>query len=73
MSQHQNYDYVIAGAGSAGCAIAVGVFAFSAPSAEHLVNITRSLKPGGIAIVTVNGKTWQEVDRESKLNGFDQA
>jgi predicted TPR repeat methyltransferase len=53
-------------------AIAVGVFAFSVPSAEHLVNITRSLKPGGVAIVTVNGKAWREVDWESKLEGFEQ-
>ncbi len=53
-------------------AISVGVFAFSVPSAEHLVNITHSLKPGGIAIVTVNGKAWREVDWESKLADFDQ-
>lgn len=53
-------------------AISVGVFAFSVPSAEHLVNITRSLKPDGIAIVTVNGKAWREVDWESKLEGFEQ-
>jgi predicted TPR repeat methyltransferase len=53
-------------------AIAVGVFAFSVPSAEHLVNITRSLKPGGVAIVTVNGKAWREVDWASKLEGFEQ-
>jgi predicted TPR repeat methyltransferase len=52
-------------------AIAVGVFAFSVPSAEHLVNITCSLKPGGIALVTVNGKAWQEVDWPAKLDGFD--
>jgi len=53
-------------------AIAVGVFAFSVPSAEHLVNITRSLKVGGIAIVTVNGKAWEEVEWESRLKGFNQ-
>lgn len=53
-------------------AISVGVFAFSVPSAEHLVNITRSLRPGGVAIVTVNGKAWREVDWESKLANFDQ-
>jgi len=53
-------------------AIAVGVFAFSVPSAEHIVNITRSLKVGGIAIVTVNGKAWKEVDWESKLVGFNK-
>lgn len=53
-------------------AISVGVFAFSVPSAEHLVNITRSLRPGGIAIVTVNGKAWREVDWESKLEDFEQ-
>lgn len=52
-------------------AIAVGVFAFSVPSAEHLVNITCSLKPGGIALVTVNGKAWHEVDWPAKLDGFD--
>lgn len=53
-------------------AIAVGVFAFSVPSTEHIVNITRSLKVGGIAIVTVNGKAWKEVDWESKLVGFNK-
>ncbi len=53
-------------------AISVGVFAFSVPAAEHLVNITCSLKPGGIAIVTVNGKAWRQVDWEAKLEGFNQ-
>ena len=53
-------------------AIVVGVFAFSVPSAEHIVNITRSLKVGGVAIVTVNGKAWKEVDWESKLADFNQ-
>jgi len=53
-------------------AIAVGVFAFSVPSAEHLVNITVSLKPGGLALVTVNGKAWHDVDWPAKLQGFEQ-
>lgn len=53
-------------------AIAVGVFAFSVPSAEHLVNITRGLKPDGIALVTVNGKAWMEVDWGSRLDGFNR-
>lgn len=53
-------------------AISVGVFAFSVPSAEHLVNITRSLRLGGTAIVTVNGKAWKEVDWKSRLDGFNQ-
>ena len=53
-------------------AIAVGVFAFSIPSAEHLVNITRSLRPGGIAVITVNGKAWREVGWEAKLDGFNE-
>ena len=53
-------------------AIVVGVFAFSVPSAEHLVNITGCLKPGASALVTVNGKAWQEVDWPAKLDGFDQ-
>ena len=52
-------------------AISVGVFAFSVPSAEHLVNITSSLNPGGRAFVTVNGKAWNEVDWESKLENFN--
>ena len=53
-------------------AIAVGVFAFSVPSAEHLVNITGCLKPGGIALVTVNGKAWRDVDWPAKLENFEQ-
>ncbi len=51
-------------------AISVGVFAFSVPSVEHLVNITCSLRPGGIALVTVNGKAWKEVDWEFRLKDF---
>jgi predicted TPR repeat methyltransferase len=53
-------------------AIVVGVFAFSQPSAEHLVNITCSLKSDGVALVTVNGKAWREVDWPAKLEGFDE-
>ena len=53
-------------------AIAVGVFAFSVPSAQHLVNITGALKPGGLALVTVNGKAWRDVDWPAKLEDFDQ-
>ena len=53
-------------------AVSVGVFAFSEPSAEHLINIMHSLKVGGIAVVTVNGKAWKEVHWESKLEGFEQ-
>ena len=52
-------------------AISVGVFAFSVPAAEHLVNITCGLHPGGIALVTVNGKAWHEVDWPTQLEGFD--
>ena len=53
-------------------AVAVGVFAFSLPSAEHLVHLTNCLKPGGIATVTVNGKAWREVDWPKKLEDYDQ-
>jgi predicted TPR repeat methyltransferase len=53
-------------------AIAVGVFAFSGLSAEHLVNITACLKPGAFALITVNGKAWREVDWPAKLEGFEQ-
>jgi predicted TPR repeat methyltransferase len=53
-------------------AISVGVFAFSVPSVVHLVNITSALKPGGLALITVNGKAWKDVDWESKLEGFNR-
>ena len=53
-------------------AIAVGVFAFSVPSAEHLVNITAALKPGGYALITVNGKAWRDVGWPGKLDDFDR-
>jgi predicted TPR repeat methyltransferase len=53
-------------------AIVVGVFSFDQPSAEHLINITGALKPGGIALVTVNGKAWHEVDWPARLEKFDQ-
>ncbi|MCP4332755.1 MAG: methyltransferase domain-containing protein [Gammaproteobacteria bacterium] len=53
-------------------AIVVGVFAFSVPSAEHLVNITCSLKPDGVALVTVNGKAWREADWPARLECFDE-
>lgn len=53
-------------------AIVVGVFSFDQPSAEHLVNITGALKPGGVALVTVNGKAWRDVDWPARLDKFDQ-
>ena len=53
-------------------AISVGVFSFSHLSAERLPNITSSLKLGAIALVTINGKAWREVDWESKLRNFNQ-
>jgi predicted TPR repeat methyltransferase len=52
-------------------AIAVGVFAFSIPSAEHLVNVTRCLQIGGYALITVNGKAWNEVNWPEKLEDFE--
>lgn len=52
-------------------AIAVGVFSFSVPSAEHLVNITDCLRPGGFAFITVNGKAWREVDWPAKIERLD--
>ena len=53
-------------------AIAVGVFSFNLPSAEHLANITCALKPGGYALVTVNGKAWRDVDWPAKLEHFEE-
>jgi predicted TPR repeat methyltransferase len=54
-------------------AIVVGVFAFSEPSAEHLVNVTACLKPHAIALVTVNGKAWHDAGWAARLDGFDRS
>jgi len=53
-------------------AIAVGLFGFNEPSAEHLVNITCALKAGGLALVTVNGKAWRETEWETRLDCLNQ-
>ena len=50
--------------------IAVGLFAFSVPAAEHLVNVVNCVKRGGPAIVTVNGKAWVERDWPKQLDHF---
>ena len=50
--------------------IAVGVFAFSVPNAEHLANVVNCNKPGGPALVTVNGKAWREKDWSEQLERF---
>jgi len=44
-----------------------GVFGFGPPYPEHLKHLTAVLKPGGYAIVTVNGKGWIEKDWEQAL------
>jgi len=53
-------------------AIVVGVFSFDQPSANHLVNITSALNRDAVALVTVNGKAWREIDWPSRLDNFEQ-
>ncbi|MFT5113219.1 MAG: putative TPR repeat methyltransferase [Parasphingorhabdus sp.] len=52
--------------------ISVGVFGFSPSSAEHLMNVINCNKKGGPAIVTINGKAWQEKDWVGQLQRFKQ-
>lgn len=44
--------------------LSVGVFGFGPPDAEHIRHLTAAVKPGGLVILTVNGKGW--IDRNWK-------
>ncbi len=44
-----------------------GVFGFGPPYPEHIKNTLDVLKPGGIAVHTVNGAGWQDANWEEKL------
>ena len=44
-----------------------GVFGFGPPHPEHLGIVMDVLKPGGLAIITVNGKGWDDLNWEEKL------
>ena len=42
--------------------ISVGVFGFGPPDPEHIRHLTAAVKPGGLVILTVNGKGWVDKD-----------
>ncbi|MEM9278073.1 MAG: methyltransferase domain-containing protein [Pseudomonadota bacterium] len=44
-----------------------GVFGFGPPHTEHLPHLVKAAKPGGLVILTVNGKGWADMDWETKL------
>lgn len=46
---------------------ASGVFGFGPPHPEHLGILIDALVPGGLAVLTVNGKGWDECGWEEKL------
>ncbi len=44
-----------------------GLFGFGPPDPEHLHLLLNVLKPGGTAVITVNGKGWDDKDWENRL------
>ena len=48
--------------------IAVGVFGFNTPSFEHLGHLTDCLVLNGYAVVTVNGKAWDDNNWQKRIN-----
>jgi len=50
--------------------IAVGVFGFNTPSFEHLGHLTDCLVLNGYAVVTVNGKAWDDNNWQKRINEF---
>ncbi len=44
-----------------------GVFGFGPPHPEHLHHLLNILKPGGYAVITVNGKGWVETNWPENL------
>jgi len=46
---------------------ACGVFGFGPPHPEHIHHLVEVLKPGGLAMLTVNGKGWIDMDWDIKL------
>lgn len=47
--------------------IAVGVFGFGPPDPVHIPFLVGAAKPGGLVILTVNGKGWIDRDWETQL------
>ena len=47
--------------------ISVGLFGFGPPLVEHLHHLRDVIKPGGLGLITVNGRGWVEADWEHAL------
>ncbi len=47
--------------------ISVGVFGFGPPDPKHIRHLIAVTKPGGLVIITVNGKGWVDKDWENIL------
>ncbi len=47
--------------------LSVGVFGFGPPNPEHIRHLVTSVKPGGLVILTVNGKGWVDRNWETVL------
>lgn len=47
--------------------IASGVYGYGPPHAEHLPHLLNAAKAGGIAVVTVNGNGWIDMNWETSL------
>ncbi len=50
--------------GSYDALICVGLFSFVTPPITNLVHVIRCLKADGLAVVTVNGAAWDQLDHE---------
>ncbi|MGI9350890.1 MAG: class I SAM-dependent DNA methyltransferase [Rhizobiaceae bacterium] len=53
--------------------IASGVFGYGPPHAEHIPHLINAAKPGGIVILTVNGKGWDDMDWDARLHNVVSA
>ena len=47
--------------------LSVGVFGFGPPDPEHIRHLVAAVTPGGLVILTVNGKGWVDRDWETVL------
>ena len=45
----------------------VGLFGYGPPHPEHIHHLINALKPGGLAVISVNGKGWEERNWDDHL------
>lgn len=50
-------------------AISVGLYGFGPPHVEHLSVVVNAVRPGGLSLVTVNGRGWRNNRWEQALPG----